>query len=332
MRLYFFIHYSNTNANSYNHIISFAQKVYTVKRVLPIIVLNSNSILFFFRKGCLHISKRIFLSVSNLIPKDSILHFWSPRNYIQEYYYSLVNKFKLVIHLEDNYHFLSQCSSNNCFSKSQSSFIISKFEYFTSINKNLSTLYSIPKHNFFLLKPPSIIHQKCKYNDKSNILHLGTINQYNYRQIYVFIKENQAKDIRFVLVGKNFFPETFCNLAFCNDYGFVKESKLKRIFSSILASFVPYLNPEFDQYRYPSKVPDLLVAGVPTFLPNYEYYQGIFDYFPELSYEQNANFCNTDFNDKLICFKDNDYRHELSLFAREYFVEDSSFKKYLKNI
>jgi hypothetical protein len=163
-------------------------------------------------------------------------------------------------------------------------------------------------------------------------LHLGTINQYNYRQIYVFIKENQAKDIRFVLVGKNFFPETFCNLAFCNDYGFVKESKLKRIFSSILASFVPYLNPEFDQYRYPSKVPDLLVAGVPTFLPNYEYYQGIFDYFPELSYEQNANFCNTDFNDKLICFKDNDYRHELSLFAREYFVEDSSFKKYLKNI
>ena len=234
MRLYFFIHYSNVNTNSYNHIISFAQKVYTFKRAFPIIVLNSNAILFFFRKGCLHISKRIFLSVSNLLPKDSILHFWSPRRYIQDYCYSFVNRFKLVIHLEDNYHFLSQCSSNNCFSKSQSSFVIRKFEYVTSINKNLSTLYSIPKNKFFLLKPPSIIDKRCKYNDKSNILHLGTINQYNYRQIHVFIKENQAKDLRFVLVGKNFFPESFSNLAFCDDYGFVNENKLKGIFTTIL--------------------------------------------------------------------------------------------------
>ena len=170
MKLYFFIHYANTNSNSYNHIISFSQNLLHLKKLFPIIVLNSDSILFYFRKGCLHISKRVFLSVADLLPKDSILHFWSPRRYIEEYYYCLVNRFKLVIHLEDNYHFLSHCTSNKCFPKKSNLFIIKKFKYFTSINKSLSNLFSIPKDKFYLLKPPSIIHERCTYNNSSNIL------------------------------------------------------------------------------------------------------------------------------------------------------------------
>ena len=54
----------------------------------------------------------------------------------------------------------------------------------------MSTLYSIPKSKFFLLRPPTIIHNRCTYNENSNILHLGTINQYNRDQIYDFIKTN----------------------------------------------------------------------------------------------------------------------------------------------
>ena len=182
--------------------------------------------------------KRIFLSVSDLLPKDSILHFWSARRYIEGYYKSLVNKFKLAIHLEDNYNFLSQCSSNNCFSESDSLFIIRKFKYITSINKNLSTLYSIPKSKFFLLRPPTIIQKRCTYYENSNILHLGTINQYNRDQIHYFIKTNFNS---FILVGKNFYPEFFNEFKNCHDYGFVNENELNEILSNTLISFVPYL-------------------------------------------------------------------------------------------
>lgn len=323
MRLYFFIHYSNTNANSYNHIISFAQKVYTFKKVFPIIVLNSDSYLFYFRKGCLHISKRIFLSVSDLLPKDSILHFWSVRRYIEEYYYTLVNRFKLVIHLEDNYSFLSQCYSNNCFSKSDSLFILRKFKYITSINKNLSTLYSIPESKFFLLKPPTIIHKRCTYNENSNILHLGTINQYNRDQIRYFIKTNFNS---FILVGKNFYPDFFYDFKNCFDYGFVNERDLNEILSNTLISFVPYLAHDFDYYRYPSKVPDLLTAGVPTLLPNYEYYQEIFDHFPELKYDRpkkgKRDGSLADLIEKARC---ESYRKKLSKFAKDYFANQKRF-------
>lgn len=327
MRLYFFIHYSNTNTNSYNHIISFAQRVYTFKQVLPIIVLNSDSFLFYFRKGCLHISKKIFLSVSDLLPKDSILHFWSARRYIEEYYCTLVNKFKLVIHLEDNYNLLSQCSSNNCFSESDSLFIIRKFKYITSINKNLSTLYSIPKSKFFLLRPPTIIHNRCTYNKNSNILHLGTINQYNRDQIYDFIKTNLNS---FILVGKNFYPEFFNDFKNCYNYGFVNEKELNEILSNTLISFVPYLARDFDYYRYPSKVPDLLSAGVPTLLPDYEYYQDIFNEFPELKYNRPQKDRPIESLAELIeKARCESYRKKLSQFAKDYFANQKSFLEFL---
>ena len=323
MRLYFFIHYSNTNANSYNHIISFAQKVYTFKKVFPIIVLNSDSFLFYFRKGCLHISKRIFLCVSDLLPKDSILHFWSARRYIEGYYHSLVNRFKLVIHLEDNYNFLSQCSSNNCFSESDSLFIIRKFKYITSINKNLSTLYSIPKSRFFLLRPPTIIQKRCICYENSNILHLGTINQYNRDQIHDFIKTNLNS---FILVGKNFYPEFFNDFKNCYDYGFVNEKELNEILSNTLISFVPYLSHDFDYYRYPSKVPDLLSAGVPTLLPDYKYYQDIFNEFPELKYNRPQKDRPIESLAELIeKARCESYRKKLSQFAKDYYCNQKSF-------
>ena len=332
MRFYFFIHYSNINNNSYNHISCFSCKLSLRKGFLPIIVLNSDSLLFFVKHKVLHISKKIFLALGSILPKDSILHFWTPRKYLLEYLHLLQSKFKTVIHLEDNYRFLSKQSSNKCLSHSTTLRLIRGFDSVTVINEKLNDLYSGSVRSSFLLRAPTM-HKKlpCR-NIKSVILHLGTINQYNFRQIYEFINSNQMKKLRFALVGKNFFPESFTKLFFCDHYGFVKEKKLKEILSTTLVSFVPYLNPEFDLYRYPSKVPDLLVAGVPTFLPDYEYYQGIFEYFPELRYEQNAKLCDTDINDKLICFKDNAYRHDLALFARKYFTNDSCFKKYLKNI
>ena len=331
MRLYFFIHYSNTNANSYNHIISFSQILLNYKKLFPVIVLNSNSILFYFRKGCLHISKRIFLLVSDLIPKNSILHFWSPRRYIDDYYYCLVDRFKLVIHLEDNYLFLSQCKSNKCYSEICTKLIINKFHYCTSINKNISSLFTIPQNNYFLLKAPSIIHETCTYHNNLNILHLGTINQYNYCQIYGFIKANQTDNLKFVLVGKNFFSKSFRNFNFCYDYGFVKEIKLMEILSNTLASFVPYLVHDFDFYRYPSKVPDLLTAGVPTLLPDYEYYQDIFNEFPELKYDKPKKGRRVP---NLSKFLENakcvDYRKKLSQFSKDYFSCKRNFIDFIE--
>ena len=106
-----------------------------------------------FEKDVYIFPKEFFFPFRIFYQKILFYIFWSARRYIEEYYCSLVNRFKLVIHLEDNYNFLSQCYSNNCFSKSNSLFIIRKFKYITSINKNLSTLYSIPKSKFFLLRP-----------------------------------------------------------------------------------------------------------------------------------------------------------------------------------
>jgi len=326
MRLYVFIHYSNTNNNSYNHISCFTNKLSLAKGFLPIIVLNSDSLLFFVKYNVLHISKRIFLALASILPRNSILHFWTPRKYLLEYLHLLQSKFKTVIHLEDNYRFLSKQSTNKCFSHSTTLRLIRGFDSVTIINEKLSDLYSDSVRSSFLLRAPTKHKKSLGRNIKSVILHLGTINQYNFRQIYEFINANRMEGGRFALVGKNFFPEAFRNLSFCDDYGFIKEKKLKEIFSFILLSFVPYLNPEFDQYRYPSKVPDLLAAGIPTLLPNYEYYQDIFDQFPELSYRKSKYAQKpVDLTVVMSKAKSSTYRNELAQFAKEYFYNDNGF-------
>lgn len=330
MRLYFFIHYSNINNNSYNHISCFSNKLSLVKGFLPIIVLNSDSLLFFVKHNVLHISKRIFLALSSILPRNSILHFWTPREYLLEYFDLIQSKFKTVVHLEDNYRFLSKQSTNKCLSHSTTLHLIRAFDSVTVINQKLSDLYSDSVRSSFLLRAPTMHKKLSTRNIKSVILHLGTINQYNFRQIHEFIKTNRMEGVRFALVGKNFFPEAFRNLSFCDDYGFVKEKKLKEILSSILLSFVPYLNPEFDQYRYPSKVPDLLAAGIPTLLPNYEYYQDIFDQFPELSYRKSKHAQKpVDLTVVMSRANSSTYRNELAQFAKEYFSNDDGFSDFV---
>jgi hypothetical protein len=332
MRLYFFIHYSNTNNNSYNHIICFSNKLKSVKGFIPIVVLNSDSLLFFIKHNILHMSRRIFLALGSILPRNTVLHFWTPRKYLLEYLDLFQSKSKTVIHLEDNYRFLREKSSNNCLSHKSSLCLINKFEYVTILNKRLRVLYSTSVRQCFLLRAPTIHKKLTTGSVKSAILHLGTINQYNFCQIYEFINLYQTEDLKFALVGKNFFPEIFKSLPLCDDYGFVGEKKLLDILSTALISFVPYLNPEFDHYRYPSKVPDLLAVGIPTLLPSYDYYQDIFNNFPEFRYEKSKHGSNqldlAVFMSRAKCDK---YRNEISQFAKEYFADDSSFLKFLNS-
>lgn len=333
MRLYIFIHYSNINTNSYNHIVCYAKNLARFKFTFPIIVLNTNSILFFIKNGCLHLSKRVFLSFSAIIPQNSILHFWSPRKYIYDYFITLGKRLKLVLHMEDNYQYLSKENSNNCISHKDIIALISAFDYVTTINKNIFYLYRLPLQKYILLRPPTVIHKISYSKNKCGILHLGTINQYNVSQVLQILKSNFLASEEFKLVGKNFYPKFFNDLKNCDDYGFVKEKELYEILSNTLISFVPYLAHEFDHYRYPSKVPDLLTAGVPTLLPDYEYYQDIFNEFPELKYDKPQKGRPIENLDELVIKARHDaYRNELSQFARDYFSNQKSFLDFVSMV
>ena len=142
MRLYFFIHYSNTNNNSYNHISCFSRKLLLAKGFLPIIVLNSDSLLLYRKQNVIHISRRIFLVLSSILPRNTILHFWTPRKYLLQYLDLYKENLKTVIHLEDNYRFLHQQSINNCLSHNTSLRLIHIIDYVTIINEKLISLYS----------------------------------------------------------------------------------------------------------------------------------------------------------------------------------------------
>ena len=74
------------------------------------------------------------------------------------------------------------------------------------------------------------------------------------------------------------------------------------------------------------QVPDLLAAGIPTLLPNYEYYQDIFDQFPELSYRKSKYAQKpVDLTVVMSKAKSSTYRNELAQFAKEYFYNDNGF-------
>ena len=333
MRFYFFIHYSNTKSNSYNHIISFAQKAYNLKNTLPVIVLNTDSVLFYFRKGCLHISKRVFLSIADFLPQNSIIHFWSPRKYINEFYYITEKRFKNVLHLEDNYKYLSRCSSNKCICHNAVLSIINTFDYVTTINVNLCKLYSIKRSKCLLLRPPTIIKEFIKIRKNNNVLYLGTINKYNYKQINSFINHNLSIHRRFILVGKNFYKNIFIDSDNCDTYGFLNEDELLNVLANTLVSFVPYLEYKFDHYRYPSKVPDLLTAGIPTLLPNYDYYRDIFEHFPEFRYTiKDGSHKVNKLSELIEIAKCSTYRNRLSDFAVDYFSSSNDFESFASSI
>ena len=129
------------------------------------------------------------------------------------------------------------------------------------------------------------------------------------------------------------FTRIFNEFKNCHDYGFVNENELNEILSNTLISFVPYLVHDFDYYRYPSKVPDLLSAGVPTLLPDYEYYKDIFNEFPEIKYDRPPKDSPIESLAELVTKARYDsYRNELSKFAKDYFSNQKSFLDFVSMV
>ena len=85
-----------------------------------------------------------------------------------------------MIHLEDNYRFLHQQSINNCLSHNTSLRLIDIIDYVTVINEKLISLYSDSVRTTFLIRAPTVAKKLTTSNIRSVILHLGTINQYNF--------------------------------------------------------------------------------------------------------------------------------------------------------
>lgn len=107
------------------------------------------------------------------------------------------------------------------------------------------------------------------------VLYSGTFNGINQEEIHLMvialkILYNRGMPLIFVKTGHNQFPEFLedgIEKGWIKDLGFLPRNDLPEVFSMCDVLVQPGCSDPFNDYRFPSKLPEALVSGVPIILP-----------------------------------------------------------------
>ena len=237
-----------------------------------------------------------------------LVHAWTPREHVRKYCYALSTKyeFKLVIHLEDNEESIIERfvgrSLDNWLAKYDAlipynlshpvkyrefmetadgvTTIIEKLQEFVPCSTSTMTLYpGVDREQFYRQPKNSNLLKSLGLDNGTTVLcytgnvHLANIDE--VRSLYLAVgKRNQAGSPTVLLrTGVN------NNLQILNkkqswvkkyiiELGWVEREKIPEILALADILVQPGRADEFNDYRFPSKIPEFLAMGKPVIIPN----------------------------------------------------------------
>lgn len=238
--------------------------------------------------------------------EPDIVHVWTPREIVKNYCEKLIKmyKFKLFIHLEDNEEYLLEKFLQIPFkvlaqdhtalipenlshpikyreflaSADGVTVIIDKLKQF--VPKHIPTLTLWPgadTENFFPRKADAQLADRLDVPLKSVVLcYTGNVhaaNQYEVRSLYLAVAMMNREGLPTVLIrtGSNFcdFLGSDGNWAtkYSIELGFIDRAKIPDILALADLLVQPGRPDPFNNYRFPSKLPEFLALGKPVILP-----------------------------------------------------------------
>ena len=244
---------------------------------------------------------------ANHLPPD-LVHAWTPREHVRNYCYALSMKyeFKLVIHLEDNeesvierfldisledwsteldhlvpYNLSHPVKYKEFMATADGvTVIINKLKKFVPPSASTITLYpGVDREEFYpQAKNTNLLKHLGIKNGTTILCYTGNVHLANVdevRCLYLAVgKRNQAgKPTVLLRTGID------NNLQFLNDeqlwvkeyvieLGWVNRKKIPKILALADVLVQPGKSDEFNDYRFPSKIPEFLAMGKPVIIPD----------------------------------------------------------------
>lgn len=240
-------------------------------------------------------------------PPD-LVHAWTPREHIRKYCYALSAKyeFKLVIHLEDNEKSVTErflcISLDNWLPENEAlipynlshpvkyrefmatadgvTTIIDKLKEFAPSSASTMTLYpGVDRKQFYPQPKNTDLLKSLGIENNTTILcytgnvHLANIDE--VRSLYLAVgKRNQAGSPTVLLrtgINNNLQildKEQLWSEKYIIELGWVDRKTIPEILALADILVQPGRSDEFNDYRFPSKIPEFLAMGKPVIIPN----------------------------------------------------------------
>lgn len=240
-------------------------------------------------------------------PPD-LVHAWTPREHIRKYCYALSAKyeFKLVIHLEDNEKSVTErflgISLDNWLPENDAlipynlshpvkyrefmatadgvTTIIDKLKEFAPSSASTMTLYpGVDRKQFYPQPKNTDLLKSLGIENNTTILcytgnvHLANIDE--VRSLYLAVgKRNQAGSPTVLLrtgINNNLQildKEQLWSEKYIIELGWVDRKTIPEILALADILVQPGRSDEFNDYRFPSKIPEFLAMGKPVIIPN----------------------------------------------------------------
>ena len=244
---------------------------------------------------------------ANHSPPD-LVHAWTPREHVRNYCYALSVKyeFKLVIHLEDNEESVTErflnISLENWSKKMDDlvpynlshpvkykdfmesadgvTVIIDKLAEFVPPSTPTITLYpGVDREEFYPQPKNTNLLKRLGIKDDTTILcytgnvHLANVDEVRCLYLAVGKRNQEGKPTVLLRTGID------NNLQFLDEdqlwvkkhvieLGWVKRKEIPKILSLADVLVQPGRSDEFNDYRFPSKIPEFLAMGKPVIIPD----------------------------------------------------------------
>lgn len=233
-----------------------------------------------------------------------IIHVWTPREYVRKFVlHKLSKKFSCpyLVHLEDNEEFLFEKAIGVPVSEYADIDVPShishpvKYKKFISKSSGITALIkslfefkpdrlpglviwpgfdeifeNIPKSNIDLKNRLGIPF------DNNVLVYMGNCHVSNREEIFslylaVHALNRRGTSVTLVRTGKNWVPVMADELRMleenCIELGFLERNELPGLLSLADILVQPGRPNKFNNYRFPSKIPDFLISGKPVILP-----------------------------------------------------------------
>ena len=243
---------------------------------------------------------------NNQQPPD-VVHAWTPREHVRIYCYNLSihHEFKLVIHLEDNEESVTERFLDVSLKNWSSQYdrllpynlshpvkykefmatadgvtvIIDKLKEFTPATIPVITLYpGVAQEKFYPQSKNTQFLRDWGISDDTNILvytgnvHLANIDE--VRRLYFAVGKlnEQGKPTVLIRTGidnnlKIFSSEQQWMKKYIIELGWIDRDKIPEILALADVLIQPGESDDFNDYRFPSKIPEFLAMGKPIIIP-----------------------------------------------------------------
>jgi len=253
------------------------------------------------RYGNCHIA---YDDIARLDKPLDVVHLWTTRTHVREAYDNVAGANHItILHQEDNEFAITSedvprlksagLSSQACASSSMTEklryrtsgnsylYLMQKAQGLTNLVESMNYLYSSQKPTCTFY-PSSHLHDlNIEAQDKTytsnifSVIYSGTIHEhtsFGYAQLNAVLHKLNGEGMRARLLKTGMVTATQMAIdkhyTHVTNHGFVSASKLIDLISKSDLMVLPWGKEAFDEYRFPSKIPDYILLEKPFLVPN----------------------------------------------------------------